>query len=95
MSRTMPNVPLLVESSLSAKTAGSGSKVSLLSKMARSVLPGVRNELIGDVRDMIAGFLKDKPHETVHTVAAALLGGGGGEGREGFSARWAWVPLKN
>ena len=39
MSRTMHHVPLLVESSLKAKTAGSGSKVSLLSKMARSVLP--------------------------------------------------------
>ena len=39
MSSTMPHVPLLVESSLKAKTTGSGSKVSLLSKMARSVLP--------------------------------------------------------
>ena len=39
MSRTMPHVPLLVEASLKAKTAGLGSKVFLLSKMARSVLP--------------------------------------------------------
>ena len=39
MSTTMPHVPLLVESSLKAKTTGSGSNVSLLSKMARSVLP--------------------------------------------------------
>ena len=34
----MPHVPLLVESPLKAKTKGSGSKVSLLSKMVRSVL---------------------------------------------------------
>ena len=36
---TMPHVSLLVEASLKAKTAGLGSKVSSLSKMARSVLP--------------------------------------------------------
>ena len=39
MSSTMPQVPLLVESSLKVNTTGSGSKVSLLSKIARSVLP--------------------------------------------------------
>ena len=39
MSRTMPQVPLLVEFSLKASTVGSGSKVSLLSRIARSVLP--------------------------------------------------------
>ena len=39
MSKTIHHVPLLVESSLKAKTIGSSSKVSLLSKMARSVLP--------------------------------------------------------
>ena len=39
MSRTMPQVPLFVESSLKASTIGSGSKVSLLSRIARSVLP--------------------------------------------------------
>ena len=38
-SRTMPQVPLLVELSLKASTEGSGSKVSLLSRIARSVLP--------------------------------------------------------
>ena len=39
MSRTIRHVLLLVESSLKASTVGSGSKVSLLSKIARSVLP--------------------------------------------------------
>ena len=37
MSSTMPQVPLLVESSLKASTIGSGSKVSLLSRIAGSV----------------------------------------------------------
>ena len=39
MSRTILHVLWLVESSLKASTIGSGSKVSLLSKMASSVLP--------------------------------------------------------
>ena len=39
MSSTMPQVPLFVESSLNASNIGSGSKVSLLSRIARSVLP--------------------------------------------------------
>ena len=34
ISRTIPHVPLLVESSLKATTTGSGSKVSLLSNVA-------------------------------------------------------------
>ena len=38
MSSTMPHVFLLVESALNVRTIGSGSKVSLLSRIARSVL---------------------------------------------------------
>ena len=38
MSSTMPHVLLLVESALKAKTIGSGSKVSLLSRIAKSML---------------------------------------------------------
>ena len=38
MSSTMPHVLLLVESALNVRTAGSGSKVSLLSRIARSIL---------------------------------------------------------
>ena len=38
MSITMPQVFLLVESTLNEVTKGSGSKVSLLSRIARSVL---------------------------------------------------------
>ena len=39
MSKIIPQVPLLVESTLNVRTEGSDSKVSLLSKIARSVLP--------------------------------------------------------
>ena len=38
MSSTMPHVLLLVESALNVRTVGSGSKVSLLSRIARSLL---------------------------------------------------------
>ena len=38
MSSTMLQVPLLVESALNVRTIGFGSKVSLLSRIARSVL---------------------------------------------------------
>ena len=38
MSKIIHHVPLLVESALNELTKGSGSKVSLLSKIARSVL---------------------------------------------------------
>ena len=38
MSKTTPQVPLLVESALNVRTVGSSSKVYLLSKIARSVL---------------------------------------------------------
>ena len=38
MSKTIPQVLLLVESALNERTVGSGSKVSLLSKIARSML---------------------------------------------------------
>ena len=46
----------------------------------------VRNELIGDVRDMIACFLKDNRMKP----SASRCDDVGGD-----SARWAWVPLKN
>ena len=39
MSKIIHQVPLLVESALNVRTVGSGSKVTLLSKVARSVLP--------------------------------------------------------
>ena len=54
MSSTMPHVSLLVEASLKGKTIGSGSKVFLFGKMARS---SVRNELVGDVGNVVTGFL--------------------------------------
>ena len=38
MSKTIRQVPLLVESALNVRTVGSGSKVSLLSRIAKSML---------------------------------------------------------
>ena len=49
MSRTIPHVPLLVESSLKAKTAGSGSKGVLVEQDGEVRVGTVPNELIGDV----------------------------------------------
>ena len=85
MSKTIPQVPLLVESALNVRTIGSGSKVSLLSKIARSVFVGVRPELIGDVRNMITGFLKNNRMK---------LSTGSGDNVGRISARRAWIPLK-
>ena len=79
MSKTIPQVPLLVELALNVRTVGSGSKVSLLSKIAR------RPELIGDVRNMITGFLKNNRMKLT-------TGSGDIVGR--ISARRAWIPQK-
>ena len=46
----------------------------------------VRNELVGDVRDMIAGLLKDNRMKPSASRCDDI---------GGVSARWAWVPLKN
>ena len=84
MSKTILHVPLLVESTLHARTIGSGSKVSLLSKIANSVL-GAHKELLRDVRDVITGFLKNN---------CMKLTTGSGDNVSRISARWAWIPLK-
>ena len=87
MSSTMPLVPLLVESSLKASTVGSGSKVSFFVEQDSKVrVASVRCELIGDMRNMITGFLKNdrmKPS----TGRCNDIGG--------VPARRAWIPLKN
>ena len=84
INKTIHQVPLLVESTLNVRTMRSGSKVSLLSKIARSVLP-VYQELIGDVRNMITGFLENNRMEL-------STGSGNNVGR--ISARRTWIPLK-
>ena len=81
----MLHVPLLVESALNVRTLGSGSKVSLLSRIARVRVVGVRPELIGDVRNMITGFLKNNRMKLT-------TGSGDNVGR--ISARRARIPLK-
>ena len=86
MSRTIPHVPLLVESSFKASTIGSGSQVSLLSKIAKVRVASVRNELIRDVRNMITGFLKNNRME---------LSTGRRDNIGGVPAGPSWIPLKN
>ena len=46
----------------------------------------VRNELLGDVRNMITGFLKN--NRMIPSASRCNDIGG-------VPARWAWVPLKN
>ena len=46
----------------------------------------VRNELIGDVRYVVTGFLQD---DCVESSAS------GGNDLCGIPARWAWIPLQN
>ena len=62
-SRTILHVPLLVESSLKAKTRGSGSKVVPVEQDSKVRVASVRKELIRDVRNMITGFLKNNRKE--------------------------------
>ena len=57
MSKIIPQVPLLVESALNVLTVGSGSKSILVEQDSEVRVASVRHELIGDVRNMITGFL--------------------------------------
>ena len=59
MSKTIPQVPLLVESALNVRTIGSRLKGVLVEQDSEIRIVGVRPELIGDVRKMITGFLKN------------------------------------
>ena len=85
MSRTIPHVPLLVESSLKAKTIV-GLEGVLVEQDGEVRDASVRNELIGDVGDVIGGFLKDN-HMKPSASRCHDIGG--------VPPRWAWVPLKN
>ena len=85
MSKTIHQVPLLVESALNVRTVGSGSKVSLLSKIARSVLPVYAINLSEMVGNMITGFLKKN---------CMILTTSSGDNVGRISARPAWIPLK-
>ena len=65
MSRTIPHVPLLVESSLEGKHHGVRLKGVLVEQDSEVRVASVRNELIGDVRNMIR-ILEESPHGTFH-----------------------------
>ena len=78
MSSTMPHVFLLVESALNVKGV-------LVEQDSEVHVVGVNSEVIRDVRDMVAGFLKDDCMEPT-------TGGRDDVGR--ISAGLAWIPLK-
>ena len=86
MSRTILHVPLLVESSLKAKTHRVGLEGVLVEQDGEVRVASVRNELIGDVRDMITGFLKNNRMEP-STGRRNNIGG--------IPASRSWIPLKN
>ena len=86
MRRTMPQVHLVVELSLKTSTIGSGSKVSFVGQDSEVRVASVRNELIGDVRNMITGFLKNNRMEP-STGSRNDIGG--------VPAGRSWIPLKN
>ena len=82
MSSTMPHVLLLVESALNERVRLKGVLVEQDSEVH---VVSVHSELIRDVRDMVAGFLKDN-------CMKPTTGGRDDVGR--ISARRAWIPLK-
>ena len=85
MTKTIPQEDLLVESALNVRTMGSGSTESFVEQDSKVHVVGVRSEVIRDVRDMVAGFLKDN-------CMKSTTGGRDDVGR--ISARRAWIPLK-
>ena len=86
MSRNHAPGVFACEASLKAKTAGSGSKVSLVEQDGEVPAASVRKQLIGDVSYVITSFLK-KSRMKPCTRRCNDIGG--------VPARWDWVPLKN
>ena len=86
MSITMPHVSLLVEASLKAKTPWLGSKVFFVQQDGEVRVAGVRNELVGAVRNMVTGFLQD---DCMKSSAS------GGYDLCGIPVRLSWIPLQN
>ena len=59
MSKTIPQVPLHVESALNVRNYRFRLKGVLVEQDSEVRVASVRLELIGDVRNMITGFLKN------------------------------------
>ena len=83
MSSTMPQVFLLVESTLNEVIKGSGSKVSV-EQNGKVRVVSVRKKIGRHVRNMVTGFLEDN-------CMKFTTGSGDNIGR--ISARRAWIPL--
>ena len=85
MSKTIPQVPLLEESALKCENYRVKLKGILVEQESEVHVVSVRPELIGDVRNMITGFLENNRMKLT-------TGSGDNVGR--ISARRAWIPLK-
>ena len=86
MSRTILHVLLLVESSLNDKHHRVRLKGVLVEQDSEVRVASVRNELIGDVRNVITGFLKNNRME---------LSTGSRDDVGGVPTGRSWIPLKN
>ena len=82
ISRTIPHVPLLVESLFEGNNHRVGLEGVLVEQYGEVRVASVCNELIRDVRNMITGFLKKNSMEL-------------STGRRRVPAGRSWIPLKN
>ena len=74
MSKTIPQVPLLVESTLNVRTIRVRLKGILVEQDSEVRVAGVRHELIGDARNMITGFQKNNRMNFPQAAETMLVG---------------------
>ena len=85
MSKTIPHVPLLVESTLYVRTIGVKLKEVNTEQDSKVRIAAAHKELLRDARDVITGFLKNN---------CMILTTVSGDNVSRISARRAWIPLK-
>ena len=87
MSISMPHVSSLVEASINGDDRRVRLDGVLVEQDGGEVrVASVRNELVGDVRQVVTGFLQD---DCVESSAS------GGNDLCGIPARRSWIPLQN
>ena len=84
ISKTIPQVPLLVESALNVRNNRVRLKGVLVEQDGKVHVVSVCSEVIRDVRDMVAGFLKNNRMK---------LPTGSRDNIGRISTRRAWIPL--
>ena len=86
MSKTIPHVTLLVESTLYVRTSWVRLKGVFIEQDSKVRVASAHKELFRDVRNMITGFLKNNRME---------LSTGRRDNIGGVPAGRSWIPLKN